>query len=63
VTDDANGAVGVTLAGFNADRHGIVEHYELKGSQGSLVDETGSWPMFHHDPSLTGSSETPYPAG
>jgi PQQ-like domain len=59
VTADPNGAIGVTLAGYNAHDVGTVEHFELAGSQSSLVDVAGSWPMFHHDPQLTGNTATP----
>lgn len=59
VTDDPNGTVGVTLAGCNAANQGEVEHFELPGSDGAAVDGTGAWPMFHHDPQLTGNAGTP----
>ena len=59
VTDDPNGSVGVTLAGYNAHDQGVVDHYELVGSKGSIVDAPGSWPMFHHDPSLSGNAGAP----
>ena len=42
------------MAGYNCDNEGVVEHYELSG--GGPVDEAGSWPMFHHDPQLTGNA-------
>ncbi len=56
VTDDPNGTIGITLAGYNNHDVGTVEHFELSGSNGSLVDEAGSWPMFHHDPQLSGNA-------
>ncbi len=59
VTDDPNGAIGVTLAGYNAQNRGVVQHYELAGSKGSLADHPGSWPMFHHDPYLSGNALAP----
>ncbi len=59
VTDDPNGTIGLTLAGYNAHNVGTVQHYELPGSKGSIVDETGAWPMFHHDPSLSGNAAAP----
>jgi hypothetical protein len=59
VTDDPNGAIGITLAGYNAHNVGAVEHYEVTGSKGSMVDVPGSWPMFHHDPSLSGNAAAP----
>ena len=59
VTDDPNGTIGVTLAGYNAHDVGTVEHFELTGSKGSLVDVAGAWPMFHHDRELSGNAGTP----
>jgi len=59
VTDDPNGTLGVTLAGYNGYHQGLVEHYELKGSNGAEVDQVGAWPMFHHDPQLSGNAATP----
>jgi PQQ-like domain len=62
VTSDPNGSAGITLAGYNAHDVGIVLHYEVEGSNGSLVDVSGAWPQFHHDPQLTGWAETPFGA-
>ncbi len=57
VTSDPNGTIGVTLAGFEgAASH--VWHYEIAGSSGSGVYESGAWPQFHHDPQLTGDAGT-----
>jgi len=56
VTDDPNGTIGITLAGYNGYNQGEIEHFELPGSHGSVVDEAGAWPMFHHDPQLTGDA-------
>jgi PQQ-like domain len=61
LTDDPNGTIGATLAGYDAEDQGVVQHYELLGSKGSNVTRPGSWPMFHHDPSLTGNAEAPIP--
>jgi hypothetical protein len=60
VTDDPNGTIGVTLAGYNAHDQGVVDHYELPASNGAIVDGPGSWPMFHHDPSLSGNVAAPF---
>jgi hypothetical protein len=57
VTDDPNGSTGVTLAGYNGYNRGVVEHFELVGSKGYLADEAGSWPMFHHDSTLSGNAD------
>jgi fibronectin type 3 domain-containing protein len=56
VTDDPNGTIGITLAGYNGHNQGMVVHYEIPGSNGALAVGGGSWPMFHHDPQLTGAS-------
>jgi hypothetical protein len=58
VTDDPNGEIGITVAGYNAYDIGEVEHYELAGSVGSNADQAGGWPMFHHDPRLSGNAES-----
>jgi PQQ-like domain len=59
VTHDANGTIGITVAGYfavNASNYvqGIVQHFEVTGSNGGLAGEPGSWSQFHHDPALTG---------
>ena len=54
ITDDPNGTVGITLAGYNGNNQGVIQHYEIPGSNGALAVGTGSWPMFHHDPALSG---------
>ncbi|HYA45368.1 MAG TPA: fibronectin type III domain-containing protein, partial [Acidimicrobiales bacterium] len=56
VSDDPNGTVGITVAGYNGNNQGIVRHYEITGSNGALIGGAGSWPMFHHDPALSGAS-------
>ena len=56
VTDDPNGTVGITVAGYNGHNQGEIEHFELAGSNGSSVAAAGAWPMFHHDPQLTGDA-------
>jgi len=62
VTDDPNGTIGITIAGsLNSNQQGVIYHYEVSGSNGSSVNETGAWPMFHHDPSLSGDAGTPAP--
>jgi PQQ-like domain len=57
VTDDPNGTVGITIAGYNGNNQGIVDHYEIPGSNGAAAVGAGSWPMFHHDPRLSGVSQ------
>jgi hypothetical protein len=58
VTDDPDGTIGITAAGYNGNG-GIVVHWEIAGSSGAHVHETGAWPEFHHDPQLTGSTQAP----
>jgi len=61
VTDDPNGSIGLTLAGYNSSNQGVIQHYEVEGSNGATVNETGAWPMFHHDSQLTGNAGLPSP--
>ena len=61
VTDDPNGTIGITIAGYDSANQGVIDHFEVAGSKGSIVNETGAWPMFHHDPQLTGDAGTPAP--
>ncbi|HEY5108784.1 MAG TPA: hypothetical protein VII96_04165 [Acidimicrobiales bacterium] len=59
VTADPNGTIGITLAGYTAGAPGgigQIDHYEIAGSDGTAATGTGSWPMFHHDPQLTGTA-------
>jgi hypothetical protein len=61
VTDDPNGTIGITVAGYNGHNQGQVEHFELAGSTGAVVSAAGGWPVFHHDPQLTGNAGLPGP--
>ncbi len=59
VTADANGTIGITVAGYFAVSggnyvQGIVQHFEVSGSDGARAGAPGGWPQFHHDPQLTG---------
>ena len=63
VTDDPNGSIGVTLAGYGPTDGGVVQHYQLVGSSGANVAAAGAWPMFHHDPYLTGNAQETSPPG
>jgi hypothetical protein len=66
VTDDPNGTVGITLAGYTGGAPGgigRIDHYEIAGSDGALAVGAGSWPMFHHDPQLTGNAGGTTPRG
>ncbi|MGP8206490.1 MAG: fibronectin type III domain-containing protein [Acidimicrobiales bacterium] len=56
VTVDPNGTIGVTIAGYDGNNEGVVQHYEIPGSDGAVAVGPGAWPMFHHDPALTGAS-------
>ena len=58
VTNDG-GEIGITVAGYLALAggpavQGIVQHFEVSGSNGALAGEGGAWPQFHHDPGLSG---------
>jgi outer membrane protein assembly factor BamB len=59
VTRDPNGRIGITVAGYNGQRQGVIQHYQVVGSDGSRVRRWGAWPVFHHDPQLTGNAGTP----
>jgi hypothetical protein len=57
ITND--GTIGITVAGYRCygtNGQGQINHYEIAGSNGSLVHERGAWPMFHHDGQLTGNA-------
>jgi len=64
VTDDPDGHIGITGAGYNNADHGTIVHWEIDNTSGSgsSVYEQGAWPQFHHDPQLTGDAGTPAPA-
>ncbi len=64
VTDDPDGHMGITGAGFNyGSNSGVIAHWEIDDTAGSgaSVYELGAWPQFHHDPQLTGDAGTPAP--
>jgi len=64
VTDDPDGHIGITGAGYNyGSNSGVILHWEIDNTAGSgaSVDEKGAWPQFHHDPQLTGDAGTPPP--
>ena len=56
VTRDPDGSVGITIAGYGGANEGVIFHYQVQGSDPSEALAPGSWPMFHHDPQLTGVS-------
>ncbi|MGO8873705.1 MAG: hypothetical protein ACLQPH_20360 [Acidimicrobiales bacterium] len=67
ITDDPDGSIGITLAGYAASPEspggvGEIDHYEVTASDGAAAAGPGSWPMFHHDAQLTGDAggTTPY---
>jgi hypothetical protein len=61
VTVDPNGLIGITIAGYTAGNAGLIQHYEVAGSSGHGLGQR-SWPMFHHNPQLTGFLNQPGPA-
>jgi outer membrane protein assembly factor BamB len=60
VTENANGTVGITVAGYTTTQS-VIDHFEIVRSSGATVSATGAWPEFHHDPQLTGDAGTPGP--
>jgi hypothetical protein len=58
VTADADGAIGITVAGYfgigGNEVQGIVQHFEVTGSDSMNADSAGGWPQFHRDAALTG---------
>ncbi len=60
VTVDPNGTIGITIAGYDAQNAGIIQHYEVAGSAGRTLGAR-SWPMFHQNPQLTGWLSQPAP--
>jgi hypothetical protein len=57
-----DGSVGITVAGYGVHNGNIasaVFHYVVTGDPAGRATEAGSWPMFHHDPQLTGDAGTP----
>ena len=58
VTNDPNGTLGITIAGYNGFNQGVITHYEMAKPAGVNAYESGAWPMFHHDPQLTGDAGT-----
>jgi hypothetical protein len=68
VTQDPNGTIGITLAGYTAtpmspDGVGEIDHFEIGGSNGAVAIGGTAWPMFHHDPQLTGNAGRTTPVG
>ena len=67
VTDDPDGHIGITGAGYavvGGNLVSVITHWEIDNTAGtgSAVNEHGAWPQFHHDPQLTGDAGTPPPA-
>jgi hypothetical protein len=68
VTADPNGTIGITLAGYipsagpNSPAEGEIDHYEITGNAAEAVGGQ-AWPMFHHDPQLTGDAGGTTPVG
>jgi outer membrane protein assembly factor BamB len=67
VTADPDGSIGITIAGgvYTSSRSlvMIVQHYTVDGSSVETVQTPGAWPMFHHDPQLTGYASDFVPGG
>ncbi|MGO8869853.1 MAG: hypothetical protein ACLQPH_00360 [Acidimicrobiales bacterium] len=58
VTIDPNGSIGITIAGYNGQNAGVIQHYEVNGSTGRSLGKR-AWPMFHQNPQLTGTLAQP----
>jgi outer membrane protein assembly factor BamB len=59
VTNDGRNALGITLAGYGPDG-GIIIHLRIvEAETPHRASEAGAWPMFHHDPQLTGTTLEP----
>ncbi|HEY2430848.1 MAG TPA: FG-GAP-like repeat-containing protein, partial [Acidimicrobiales bacterium] len=58
VTTDANGLIGITVAGTTADGMGVVQHFEMPPAAGARLGALG-WPTFHHDERRTGNVAPP----
>jgi hypothetical protein len=64
ITNDANGKIGITIAGYTyAGNQGVVEHYEVTVPGDPSVGASGAWPQFHHDAQLTGNASGNTPMG
>ena len=68
ITRDPNGSIGITLAGYEGSSAfpggiGDIDHYEITGSNGAEAVGGKAWPMFHHDPQLTGDAGGTTPRG
>jgi hypothetical protein len=60
VTTDPNGTIGITIAGYNGQNAGVIQHYEVGGSTGHSLGKR-SWPQFHQNAQLTGVLAQPAP--
>jgi len=58
VTDDGDGALGITVAGTTADGTGVLQHWRVSSWHGAQLGKMG-WPQFHHDARHTGSLDPP----
>ncbi len=64
ITADPNGSIGITLAGYiGPSNAGRIDHYVIAGSNGAEAVGASAWPMFHHDPQLTGDAGRTTPPG
>ena len=60
VTNDPNGAIGITIAGYDGNNVGVIQHYEVNGTGGFSLGRR-SWPQFHQNAQLTGTLTQPAP--
>jgi outer membrane protein assembly factor BamB len=59
VTQGRGGSVGITVAGYNSRDIGTVEHFTIEHWSARSAEGPGTWPMFHHDPHLSGNAQAP----
>ncbi len=60
VTTDPNGTIGITIAGYDGNNAGVIQHYEVNGTGGFSLGRR-SWPQFHQNAQLTGTLTQPAP--
>ena len=44
VTNDPNGTLGITIAGYNGYNQGVIDHFESAKPAGVSANESGAWP-------------------
>ena len=52
------GTIGITIAGYNGQNQGVIQHYEINGTTEQGLGKR-AWPEFHQNPQLTGTLAQP----